>query len=84
LSRKHVLQDWVIEALVELGGSGSVVEVSQMVWEKHEDDLRSAGELFYTWQYDLRWAALKLRERGLLCPSPGRGSHPWRLAAVAN
>ena len=60
------LQLWVREALARLGGSGSIVAVAKEIWLKHESDLRDAGDQFYTWQYDMRWAAERLRKKGLL------------------
>jgi len=72
--------DWVLEALQELGGSAEVIDVSKRVWLNHEDDITESGDLFYTWQYDLRWAAKKLRDAGRLQPSEGRKPHAkWRL-----
>lgn len=71
--------DWVVEALERLGGQGTVLEVSREVWELHEEDLRGSGNLFYTWQYDIRWAAQKLRHAGRLAPAPHGGKQPWCL-----
>lgn len=72
--------DWVVEALDQLGGTAGVLEVSRQVWKNHEDALRESGDLFYTWQYDLRWAATRLRKDGRLQPSPGRGLREgWAL-----
>jgi hypothetical protein len=59
---KEDLEEWVMEAIESLGGGGTVVEVSREVWRRHEEDLRGAGDLFYTWQYDIRWAAQVLRD----------------------
>lgn len=73
--------EWVIEALTELGGSGGVVDVSKQVWSTHEGDLAASGDLFFTWQYDLRWAAQTLRNGGVLKPLQGRrGRTKWELA----
>lgn len=71
------LMDYVVEALRELGGEGSVLEVSKVVWRRHRTEIESSEKLLYTWQYDLRWAATKLRKRGRLAEN-GRGE-PWRL-----
>ena len=79
MATKHDLQDWVIEALEELGGSGHVVDVSKVVWRRHEPDLRASGDLFYTWQYDIRWAAQVLRDDGRLRTMAGRRNAPWQL-----
>jgi hypothetical protein len=77
---KQDLMDWVLEALHELGGSGSVVDVAKVVWRRHEPDLRNSGDLFFTWQYDIRWAAQKLRDSGRLKPVRSKGKVPWQLA----
>lgn len=60
------LQLWVREALGTLGGKGTVVEVSRQIWLEHEQDLRGEGNRFFTWQYDVRWAADALRKQGKL------------------
>lgn len=63
---KHVLKDWILESLRRRGGEAHHIQVAKDIWDSHEADLRMAGDLFYTWQYDLRWAALKLRHDGIL------------------
>ena len=60
------LRSVVAEALKKLGGQAKVVEVAKYIWEHYETDLRSSGDLFYTWQYDMRWAATQLREQGII------------------
>jgi len=81
MSSKADLMGWVVEALSQLGGSAEVIEVSKQVWRNHETDLTSSGDLFFTWQYDVRWAAKKLRDSGMLKPSEGRRPHAkWELA----
>ena len=57
------LVDWVREALVAVGGKGTIVDVCKALWRLHESDLRAMGDEFYTWQYDVRWAAHQLRNR---------------------
>ncbi len=79
MASKHDLPAWVVEALTELGGSGSVVEVCEVIWRRHEPELRTSRELFYAWQYDVRWAAQQLRDSGRLQPMAGRRG-PWELA----
>lgn len=77
---RHALRGWVLEALRQLGGSGSIVQVCQRVWQMHENDLRASGDLFYTWQYDIRWAAQYLRNGGFLKPVNGDRRSLWELA----
>jgi hypothetical protein len=74
--KKKDLEQCVVEALEELGGSGSVVDVSKVVWRRYEPELRGSGDLFYTWQYDIRWAAQKLRDRGKLRLA---GKRKWEI-----
>jgi hypothetical protein len=57
------LKPWIIEALSELGGSAKLLNVVKKVWEKHKSELEASGDLFFTWQYDIRWAATALRKR---------------------
>jgi len=82
MANKHDLMDWCIEALQHLGGSAHHVDVAKQVWQMHEHDLRQSGDLFYTWQYDLRWAAQRLRDRGVLerVTGGGKGDGVWRPA----
>lgn len=75
--KRDDLQDYVIEALRELGGRGSVLDVSRIVWHRHQQELEASEALLYTWQYDLRWAATKLRKQGRLVEN-ARGE-PWAL-----
>jgi hypothetical protein len=63
MARKEDLQGWVVNALKYHGGTGTIVQVSKHVWDHHEKELKDSGNLFYTWQYDLRWAANRLRRQ---------------------
>lgn len=81
MTDKGILKDWVLQALAELGGSGTVLDVSKTIWHLHRADLETSGDLFFTWQYDMRWAAQKLRDAGALKPSQGRRPFAeWELA----
>jgi len=77
---KQVLVDWVEEALHKLGGKGTPIEVARAIWQVHEHDLRQYGDLFYTWQYDYRWAATKLRHQGRMRPAELSPTGVWELA----
>lgn len=83
VATKHDLQDWVVEALKAHGGAASILDISKHVWTHHERELRESGDLFFTWQYDLRWAGQVLRDHGVLSPAAGRRTRvPWSLASV--
>lgn len=69
MTTKDDLQDWVTQALESFGGAGTIVQVAKYIWENHRKELQSSGELFYTWQYDMRWAATKLRNNKIILPA---------------
>lgn len=60
--RRFDLPDLLEKTLISLGGKGTIVEICKAFWGSYEEKLRESGDLFYTWQYDIRWAATKLRE----------------------
>ena len=70
----------LLEALKALGGSTTIVSVSEYIWKNYEEDLRKSGDLFYTWHYDLRWAARTLRERKALKSASISPKGIWELA----
>jgi hypothetical protein len=74
------LQRWVVDAVTELGGSAGPVAVARYIWQHHESDLRAGGDLFFTWQYDIRWEAQKLRDCGVFKKKHGVRSGTWDLA----
>lgn len=76
---KTELQAWVVEALHVRGGSASLIDVCRIIWRDHEKDLRDSGDLFYTWQYDVRWAATELRKRGRLRSADVSPRGLWEL-----
>lgn len=57
---KSDLQKLVVEALKENNGSASIVLVAKYIWENYQKELECSGDLFYTWQYDIRWAKEEL------------------------
>ena len=61
---KQDLPRIVMDALRHSKGEASIVKVAEYIWERHQENLRGSGNLFFTWQYDMRWAATKLRKEG--------------------
>jgi hypothetical protein len=77
---RAIMKDWVVEALNELGGRGTILDISKHVWETHEDDIRAAGDLVNEWQYELRWSGDLLRKSGLIRSSRSNNKGIWELA----
>jgi hypothetical protein len=77
MTDRELLKQWIIEALISLGGRAKVVEISRKIWENHESDLRGHGDLFYTWQYGMRWAGQVLQHEGKL--TKGGKDRVWSL-----
>src|SRR2546422_10416511 len=77
---RDALMPLVIDALNANGGCARVVDVPLHLWEHHENQLRESGDLLYTWQYDVRWAAQKLRNTRKLKAVHKDRSRPWEPA----
>ena len=73
------LQEWVIAALKAKGGTATIVEVAKHLWAEHEKELRASGDLFFTWQYDMRWACTRLRERKIVQAAEIADRGQWKL-----
>ena len=46
MSKREDLKPWVINALRANGGSATLIEVCQHIWEHHEGELKSSGDIF--------------------------------------
>jgi hypothetical protein len=77
MATKHDLEGWILDAVDSYGGSAGIVDIAEHIWVHHESDLRKSGSLFYTWQYDMRWAALKLRKSGELRATANSPTGTW-------
>ena len=73
------LVKWVEESLRELGGKSQIVPLCKSIWAKHGREIERSGDLFYTWQYDMRWAATVLRRRGTLTAAEESPRGVWEL-----
>jgi len=80
MATKEDISGWLIEALRANNGSASTVEVCKYVWNNYENELRRSGDLFFTWQYDIRWVATQLRNKGILRAAESSSSGIWELA----
>lgn len=80
MSNREDLKLWVVDALRAHGGNATIVEICKHIWKHHESGLKSSGDLFYTWQYDMRWAGQALRDNGTLRTVRSNRSRLWKLA----
>jgi len=76
---KSSLPELIIEALKSYSGTASIVQVCKFIWNNYATDLEQSGDLFYTWQYDIRWAADYLRKKNILKPSSLSPQGVWEL-----
>ena len=60
--KREDLPDILYDSIKILGGKASIVEICKYIWHNNQHDLMNSGDLFYTWQYDIRWAATELRK----------------------
>ncbi|MBK5248692.1 MAG: hypothetical protein JJE50_04555 [Actinomycetales bacterium] len=63
MATKSDLGTWIVDALEADSRSAEPVDVARFIWQHHEGELRASGDLFFTWQYDMRWEAQKLRNQ---------------------
>ncbi len=76
MTKKEKLQKWVVDALSAQGAS-TVTDVAKHIWIHHEADLKQSGDLLYTWQYDMRWAAQELQDKHVI--EKRKSDRKWQL-----
>ena len=74
------LPEIVLEALSSMKGQGTIVQICEYIWNNYEQDLRKSGDLFYSWQYDMRWAGQQLRDTGQLKKASNTPRGVWVVA----
>lgn len=79
MANRKDLRNWIIEALKANNGSASLIEVCDYVWKNYEKELRISGNLFFTWQYDIRWVANQLRREGIMREVDSSRKGIWEL-----
>ncbi|MBD9660766.1 hypothetical protein IB226_14935 [Pantoea sp. PNT03] len=77
---REIMKEWIIEALNSMNGIGWPRDVAKYVWDNYEGHLRESGDMLYTWQYDLRWAAQSLRDNNKLKAVNKRTDMPWEIS----
>jgi len=62
---KDFLCKCIHECLKKHNGSASILEIAKYLDKNHIKDFKDRGNLYYSWQYDFRWAATHLRKKML-------------------
>lgn len=63
----------IVEALRTHSGSARIHEIGKYIWDNYESELRSSGNFFYKWQYELRWASDYLVHQNTIRKGPPKG-----------
>jgi hypothetical protein len=80
LLKRKDLCPFIVEALKANCNCASIPEVARYIWTNYKDELCAAGDLFYTWQYEMRWAAGKLREDKVMKSASESRRGFWELS----
>jgi hypothetical protein len=75
---KKDFSEIIHEILKENRDSMNVLQISKEIWKKHSVRLYES-DIFYTWQYDFRWAGTELRKKGIMKPSSECSKGFWEL-----
>ena len=67
------------QSFKKLGGKGSIVEIAKVIDNTYKKEIKAAGDLYYTWHYDMRWAATQLRKQNILKPAVHPYNGIWEL-----
>lgn len=63
---RHDFKPWILESLTFHGGSAEIFQISRFIWDNYHHLISEDKKILYTWQYEIRWAALSLRNDGLI------------------
>ncbi len=66
---RNALPSILYDILKQFGGSATMMDVFKKFWADNKHKLNEADDIFYTWNYDIRWAATQLRKQGKMKPA---------------
>ncbi|MEG1070867.1 MAG: hypothetical protein RSE01_03480 [Akkermansia sp.] len=66
------LPNILYDIIKSLNGKATMMDVFKCFWNKYGNQLTINDDLFYTWNYDIRWAATKLRKEDRMKPASRR------------
>ena len=81
MSGEENLIEWVYRAIKAHGGKATILQIAKYIWKNHEEDLRSSDELFYKWQYRMRWAGQKLQMQKRIRKTKKDGLGIWVIVS---
>ncbi|MCE5343346.1 MAG: hypothetical protein LLF96_07160 [Eubacteriales bacterium] len=76
---KYDLPDLLYDTIKDIGGKADIISICKSFWKQHQDDLIDSGDLYYTWQYDIRWAATGLRKSKRMKAAEQSPSGIWEI-----
>ncbi len=79
VSKMDTLKSWVVSALTHYSGSAHHIDVAKWIWNHKRNELLEMGDMFFIWQYKIRWASTSLRKDGILLPADESPSGTWVL-----
>ncbi len=79
MADRNDLDKWAIQALRELGGTASMLEVAKQTWKTHKKELHDSGKHFRSWQYDFTWTGRRLRDQGVIRSEESSSESVWIL-----
>lgn len=82
MMNREALEVFIIESLKEFGQPTHYTDICKWVWKNYEKTLKNSGDMFYVWQYEIRWAATDLRGKGILKPVIESKKGLWELNPI--
>ncbi|MDD4815529.1 MAG: hypothetical protein PHQ62_00095 [Clostridia bacterium] len=71
MTRKD-LPDILYNIIHQLGGKPNMMEIFKKFWKEYGSNFTTDDDIFYTWNYDIRWAATQLRKQRKMKPASTR------------
>lgn len=73
------LPDILYSSIKAIGGQVDIISVCKYFWAHYKTELELSGDLFFTWQYDIRWAATELRKTKRMKPAEVSPRGIWEI-----
>ena len=76
---KEMLPDLLYGVFKDMSGHGSIISICKRFWSNYENELKNSDDLFYTWPYNIRWAATAFRKTGRMQDANLSPSGVWEI-----